>query len=163
LSLLPGVGEPDDSTCTVSFKGGATSVNPLVLTKRENAFCVTVNQPAEIQGTIAGPFNLTAGTNLDVTVGDGALVSFVIDVNDYVTISAATITELVAALSSDAPADLLIGSSNGILVLTSVDTGIAATIVINGTSDAGLLTTLGLVAGSYIGTPSDITVSFVGP
>ena len=163
LALPPGTVEPDDSVCLVAFKGGTAVAVPLIITLRENAFAVTLDQPAEVQGTTAAPFNLTAGWNLDVTTGDGPLVPFVIDVADYVTISAATITELVAAFSRDAPANLLVGSSNGALVLTSVDTGAAATIAINVTSDAGLLATLGLSVGVSSGTGTDITVTFTGP
>lgn len=163
LSLPPGVVEPDDSSALVAFKGSPAVADPLVITKRENAFTLTVDQPAEIQGTLAAPFNLTAGANLDITVGAGPLFSFVIDVNDYAVISAATITELVEALSDAAPSDLLIGSSNGALVLTSVDTGLAATLTINGSSDGALLTTLGLAVGAVTGSPPDISIVFLGP
>lgn len=162
MALPPGVMEPDNSVGAVAFKGGVPQLAPLVLTHRDNAYTITVPQAAVVTGTVAGPFNLTAGDILDLSVGD-VLFTYTVDVNDFEVISKATITELITAIEANAPDNLLVGSSNGALVLTSVDTGEDATIVIGATSSADLLTALGLTTGTTHGTGPDITVEFVGP
>ena len=163
LALPPGTIEPDDSVGQVAFKGSALQSNPLVLTLRDNAFTVTVPQAAQVQGTTAAPFNLTAGNNLDIAIGDGPVTSIVISAADFAAVSAATITELIDVLAAALPATVIVGSANGAIVFTSVDTGPGATITIAGTSAPGLLATLGLIAGVYAGTDPDIIVTFTGP
>jgi len=163
IALPPGVIEPDDSTGEVAFKGGTLQTTPLVFTHRENAFALTVPQPVTVQGTTAGPFNITSGSHLDLSIGDGELVVIPFSTDDFVAISAATITEVIAVLSAALPETALAGSANGSLVITSVDTGLEATITIGATSTPGLLTALGLVAGVYYGTAPDIIVTFAGP
>ena len=163
LALPPGVVEPDDSVGLVAFKGGVLSATPLVLTHRDNAFTIPLDQPATITGTAIAPFNLTAGETLRVTVDDEPEITFTINSSDYVAVSAATITELVTALSAQTTDALLVGSQSGALVLTSVSGGSASQIVVNATSSAALLTELGIVIATYYGSGPDITVTFTGP
>jgi hypothetical protein len=163
MALPPGTIEPDDSSGTVAIKGGTPQATPLVMTLRDNAYTITVPQAAAVTGTEIAPFNLTDGDNLDIAIGDGALVSVLINTADYAAVSAATITELIDAFTAQLPDTVIVGSANGAVVLTSVDTGTDALITISPTSAAGLLTVLGLTAGSYSGTGPDIVVTFTGP
>jgi hypothetical protein len=160
LALPPGTIEPDDSTGEVALKGGTPQTDPLVMTLRDNAYTVTVAQAAQVEGSEVAPFDLTDGDNLDITIGDGALISVLIDAADYAAVSAATITEVIEAFSAQLPDTVIVGSSNGALVLTSVDTGETATITISISSSAALLAALGITVGVYYGTGPDIEVSF---
>jgi hypothetical protein len=165
LALPPGTVLTDDpaSVATVAFKGVAGQTTPLSITPRENAFTVAQDQVASVLGTTSGPFNLTAGEALAMTINAGALFTLTVNVIDYADISAATITEVVAAFVSQAPVGLVVGSQLAALAFSTAAKGSTANISIGPTSSPGLLAALGLVVASTNGTKSDVLVSFVGP
>lgn len=165
LALPPGSVLPDGalSTCTVAFKGGAGQTTPLTITRREEAFTVARDQAAKVTGTAQPTYNLTAGEALALSINAGALFTLVVNLIDFADLSAATMTEIVAAFGAQAPEGLIVGTESGALVLSTVATGPDSSIAVGPTSSASLLAELGLVVGTESGAGSDIAVSFVGP
>lgn len=104
--------------------------------------------PATVLGTTGEPFAISPGWTLDLKINGGLVASFPFAGSET---TAADVVAVLAALSGATASDV-----DGSLQIETNLTGSTRSIQIMGTSSAGLLTVLGLSAGTTFGRDSDI-------
>lgn len=102
-------------------------------------------------GNDPGPFTITDGWHLDVQVDGGATQVVTMNTGDFPDMAAVTVAQLFAFVNAETTG-LTASSSGGFLRLTSDTLGTASEIEVMNTSTAGLLTEIGLTAGTNNGT-----------
>lgn len=137
-----------DNAQVLSFKvNGGTAQN--------FTFAATV---AVRTGNAAGPYQITDGWHLDVQVDGGATQVITLADEDFGDPALATIGELVIAVNAKSTG-LVASASGGFLRLTSDTKGTGSEIEVMNTSTAGLLTEIGLTAGSVSGTGDAVNIA----
>lgn len=108
--------------------------------------------------TTAGPYAITDAWHLDVQVDGGATQVITFNTADFVAIGAALIAEVVILVNADTTG-LTATESTGFLRMTSDTKGTGSEIEVMNTSTAGLLTALGLAAGTNNGTGDAVNIA----
>lgn len=111
------------------------------------------NEPsaAEVGGTVSEPFAISAGWQLDLSIGGGPTQSVI-----FPLIAAGSAQDVVDEINAAGLTGVTASASGGTVVLTSTDAGATASIEIEGTSTAALLAALGYAAGTTYGLDTDI-------
>ena len=135
----------------------ALSPGDTLLTRVDGAAAVASTfdaAPAVTTGGATEPFTITNGWQLDLQINGGATQSFVFT-------GAETTAQDVADLINATASGFSAADAAGAVELTTERQGTSAEIEILGSSTAGLLTELGLVAGSDLGTGDVADISAV--
>lgn len=148
--VVAGFAENAVESITVEMRldsGDPWVTTPLVLAQTERAVISADPRPAKATSSAEDPITAGAGLSLDITVDGGGLQNYVL-IASHTTV-ASLITEIEGEYT-----DVEFVDFDGRLVIQTVSTGAASSLVLAG----DLLTALGITAGTYGGTDSDITV-----
>lgn len=102
-------------------------------------------------GNVAEPYAITNNWHLDVQVDGGVTQVVTFQTGDFPNIGAVTLAQLFAFINAETTG-LTASASGGFLRMTSDTQGTASEIEVMNTSTAGLLTAIGIAAGTNNGT-----------
>lgn len=158
VAALPPASEPTIAA-EVALKGSVPSPAPIPITDRQKASINPEPQVAEVTSTLAEPYVFTVTWVLALSVDGGPQVAVTFAATDFDNISQAQALEIanVIALQVDT---LDAGVDEARVQFASKTSGAASSVEILAATSAGLLATLGLVAGTTLGTDGDIEVTF---
>ena len=149
---------PAQSVVAVTVEFAAAAVGPWngSLSAGFRAYPRVSAEPsgAYTAGSVAAPYNITAGWQLDVSVLGGATQSVI-----FPTIVNGTAQDVVDEIVAAGLTDISgLVSADSTVALLGDATGAAAYFTIEGTSTLALLSALGLGAGIYYGLDSDVVL-----
>lgn len=144
----------------VGYYGGALAPVPLVITYRQRARTDPLPQAASVVGTLTQTFDIVVGQVLALAVNGGTVQDVTFVASDFAVVSAATTLEIATAINNRT-SGIVAGTEQGALVLSSETVGSTSTLNIVATSTPALLVTLGLSAGTTVGSDGDIAVTIV--